>query len=84
MRRRYTAAQYRKAVQRLRENIPDVAITTDVIAGFPGETDAEFEECSRFCEDMTFSAIHVFPYSERTGTLPLMNAARPAVQLCWA
>jgi threonylcarbamoyladenosine tRNA methylthiotransferase MtaB len=69
MRRRYNPQEYRAAVARLREAIPDVAITTDVIAGFPGETDAEFEECLAFCEEMQFAGIHVFPYSGRTGTL---------------
>jgi threonylcarbamoyladenosine tRNA methylthiotransferase MtaB len=69
MRRRYTRDQYRGAVQRLREAIPDVAITTDVIAGFPGETDDEFEECYAFCEEMQFAGIHVFPYSQRSGTV---------------
>jgi len=69
MRRRYTASQYRDAVQRLREAVPDVAITTDVIVGFPGETEAEFEECLVFCAEMAFAAVHVFPYSQRNHTL---------------
>jgi threonylcarbamoyladenosine tRNA methylthiotransferase MtaB len=46
-----------------------VAITTDVIVGFPGETDAEFEESYAFCEEMRFAGIHVFPYSQRSGTV---------------
>ena len=69
MRRRYTKDEYRHAVHRLRAVIPDIAITTDVIAGFPGETDAEFEECYAFCEEMQFAGIHVFPYSQRSGTV---------------
>jgi threonylcarbamoyladenosine tRNA methylthiotransferase MtaB len=69
MRRRYTAEQYRDGVRRLREAIPDVAITTDVIVGFPGETEAEFEESCAFCEEMRFAGIHVFPYSQRSGTV---------------
>lgn len=69
MRRRYSAQQYREAVARLREAIPDVAITTDVIAGFPGETEDEFAECLAFCEEMQFAGIHVFPYSDRAGTV---------------
>ncbi len=69
MRRRYTKAQYRAAVQRLHDAVPDVAITTDVIVGFPGETDAEFEECLAFCEEMAFAGVHVFPYSQRSGTV---------------
>jgi threonylcarbamoyladenosine tRNA methylthiotransferase MtaB len=69
MRRRYTAEGYRDAVRRLRRAIADVAITTDVIVGFPGETEAEFEETYAFCEEMAFAGIHVFPYSQRSGTL---------------
>jgi threonylcarbamoyladenosine tRNA methylthiotransferase MtaB len=69
MRRRYTKQAYRDAVHRLRDAIPDIAITTDVIAGFPGETDAEFEECYAFCEELRFAGIHVFPYSPRSGTV---------------
>jgi threonylcarbamoyladenosine tRNA methylthiotransferase MtaB len=69
MRRRYTKDEYRAAVRRLREASPDVAITTDVIVGFPGETEAEFEESYAFCEEMQFAGIHVFPYSQRSGTV---------------
>jgi threonylcarbamoyladenosine tRNA methylthiotransferase MtaB len=69
MRRRYTQDEYREAVRRLRAASPDVAITTDVIVGFPGETDAEFEESYAFCEEMQFAGIHVFPYSQRSGTV---------------
>ncbi len=69
MRRRYSASQYREAVALLRRSIPDVAITTDVIVGFPGETEAEFEETYAFCHEMTFSGVHVFPYSQRSGTV---------------
>ncbi len=57
------------AVQGLREAMPGIAITTDVIVGFPGETDAEFEESFEFCREMAFAAIHVFPYSQRSGTV---------------
>jgi threonylcarbamoyladenosine tRNA methylthiotransferase MtaB len=69
MRRRYTQDEYRGAVRRLRAAVPDVAITTDVIVGFPGETDEEFEESYAFCEEMQFAGIHVFPYSQRSGTV---------------
>jgi threonylcarbamoyladenosine tRNA methylthiotransferase MtaB len=68
MRRRYSAREYRNAVELLRRLIPDVAITTDVIAGFPGETETEFEETEGFCREMAFAGMHVFPYSQRTGT----------------
>ncbi|HEY4685251.1 MAG TPA: tRNA (N(6)-L-threonylcarbamoyladenosine(37)-C(2))-methylthiotransferase MtaB, partial [Dehalococcoidia bacterium] len=69
MRRRYSAAQYRAAVDRLREAISDVAITTDVIVGFSGETEAELEESYAFCREMAFAGVHVFPYSQRQGTV---------------
>ena len=69
MRRRYTKEQFRDAVERLRRAQPDVAITTDVIVGFPGETQDEFEECLAFCREMQFAGIHVFPYSRREHTL---------------
>ena len=68
MGRRYRTAEYRGAVHRFREAVPDIAITTDVMVGFPGETADLFEESYRFCEDMAFAAIHVFPYSPRPGT----------------
>jgi threonylcarbamoyladenosine tRNA methylthiotransferase MtaB len=69
MRRRYTQDEFRTGVRRLREAIPGVAITTDVIVGFPGETESEFEECLAFSEEMAFAGIHVFPYSQRSGTV---------------
>jgi threonylcarbamoyladenosine tRNA methylthiotransferase MtaB len=69
MRRRYRKQQYRDAVQRLRAAVPDVAITTDVIVGFPGETEDEFEESYAFCEELAFAGVHVFPYSQRSGTV---------------
>jgi threonylcarbamoyladenosine tRNA methylthiotransferase MtaB len=68
MRRRYTAEEFRRAVALIRGHVPDVAITTDVIAGFPGETDADFQATRRLCEEIDFAAIHAFPYSRRPGT----------------
>jgi threonylcarbamoyladenosine tRNA methylthiotransferase MtaB len=68
MRRRYTAEQYRQAVEMIRERVPDVSITTDVIAGFPGETDADFEATYALCEELEFAAMHCFPYSRRPHT----------------
>lgn len=68
MRRGYSRESYRKAVRAVREALPDIAITTDVIVGFPGETAEEFEETCRFCEEMAFAGIHVFPYSDRSRT----------------
>ncbi len=68
MKRRYSTDEYQKAVELIRQVAPDAAITTDVIAGFPGETDREFEESYSFCRKMDFARIHVFPYSPRPGT----------------
>ena len=68
MRRRYNPDQFRRAVERVRTAIPDCAITTDVIVGFPGETEADFAETLALCHELAFSKIHAFPYSERAGT----------------
>ncbi len=68
MNRGYTAAEYRGIVELLREKFDRPAITTDVIVGFPGETDAEFEESRRFIEEISFFETHIFPYSVRKGT----------------
>ena len=68
MNRRYTTAEYKEIVDRLRENIPNVAITTDVIVGFPGETNDEFNKTYEFLRDIELSQMHVFKYSPRKGT----------------
>ncbi len=68
MNRRYTTEEYKNVVDALRGIHPDVSVTTDIITGFPGETDAYFEETMQFVETVAFSNIHVFPYSERKGT----------------
>ena len=68
MNRRYTTGEYRDAVARIRACMPDAAITTDIIAGFVGETEAEHKETLRFVEEIGFARIHVFPYSRRKGT----------------
>lgn len=68
MKRRYTAAEYRRTVERIRARIPDIGLTTDVIVGFPGETEAEHRESLAFVREMGFSRVHVFPFSARPGT----------------
>ncbi len=68
MRRRYTAAAFEEAAALLRRSFPGCALTTDVICGFPGETEAEFEETLSLCRRTAFSRMHVFPYSRREGT----------------
>ncbi|MFC5532109.1 tRNA (N(6)-L-threonylcarbamoyladenosine(37)-C(2))-methylthiotransferase MtaB [Cohnella yongneupensis] len=68
MRRKYTTAEFAEKIRLLHEAMPGVAITTDVIVGFPGETEEQFENGFRFMEQMKFAEMHVFPYSKRTGT----------------
>ncbi len=68
MNRKYDTIQYRKAVQILRKYLPDVALTTDVIVGFPGETEQDYAQSKAFAQEMQFSKIHVFPYSPKKGT----------------
>jgi threonylcarbamoyladenosine tRNA methylthiotransferase MtaB len=68
MNRRYTIADYQRAVSLIHKVVPEAAITTDIIVGFPGETDAEFQESFNFCRQIGFARIHVFPYSSRPGT----------------
>lgn len=68
MRRGYTANGFRRAVRLLRERMPEAGITTDVIAGFPGETEQEHCETEAFIKEIGFSRLHVFPYSRRPGT----------------
>ena len=69
MGRRYTAAEFAALVATARAAIPDLAVTTDVIAGFPGETEAEFAESLAFVEAIGFARAHIFPYSARPGTV---------------
>lgn len=68
MRRRYTVDAFREAAARLKEAYPGCALTTDVITGFPGETEQEFAETCAFVREIGFARVHVFPFSPRTGT----------------
>ncbi|PZD93953.1 tRNA (N(6)-L-threonylcarbamoyladenosine(37)-C(2))-methylthiotransferase MtaB [Paenibacillus sambharensis] len=68
MRRKYTTEEFARKIELLHEAMPGVAITTDVIVGFPGETDEMFEAGYDFMKRMKFAEMHVFPYSKRTGT----------------
>lgn len=68
MNRRYRTEEFREIVKRLRDNISEVALTTDVIVGFPGETDEEFNQTYNFLNEIKFSKMHVFKYSQRRGT----------------
>lgn len=68
MRRKYTMAEYAERLVKLKKALPGLAVTSDVIVGFPGETEEEFMETYNFIKDHQFSELHVFPYSKRTGT----------------
>ena len=68
MRRRHTADEYRRLVDRLRASRPDLAVTTDLIVGFPGETDADFADTLRLVRDVSFTDSYSFKYSPRPGT----------------
>ena len=68
MNRRYTAKEYEEAVYKIRENLKDASITTDVIVGFPGETDEEFNETYKFLERIKLTKTHIFKFSPRKGT----------------
>ncbi len=69
MKRRYTTEDFRKSVTLLRKAFPKVALTTDIIVGFPGETDADFEKTYEFLSEIKFYKMHVFKYSPRRGTI---------------
>lgn len=68
MKRWYNTRQFRRAVRRLREEVPEIGITTDLIVGFPGETGEEFAETYEFVREMAFAKLHVFPFSARKNT----------------
>ncbi len=69
MRRNYTTAAYGDLLRRIREMLPDAALGTDIISGFPGETEGDFERSMEFLESLPLTYFHVFPYSIRTGTV---------------
>ena len=68
MKRKYTTEEYMESLERLRNAFPGCAITTDMIVGFPGETEEEFEESLSFIRQCRFADMHIFPYSRRPGT----------------
>ena len=68
MNRHYTAAEFKDLLAHLLSEVPDLAITTDIIVGFPGETDEIFKETLKYVESLPLSGMHVFPYSRRKGT----------------
>jgi threonylcarbamoyladenosine tRNA methylthiotransferase MtaB len=68
MRRNYSLDHYQRTINLINEQIPEVAITTDIMVGFPGESDEEFEQSYSFCQQAGFANIHVFPFSPRPET----------------
>lgn len=68
MNRHYTTDDYRQLVDDIRANVEDIAISTDIIVGFPGETEEMFNNALQFVEDTHFARMHIFPYSKRAGT----------------
>ncbi|MDF2699590.1 MAG: tRNA ((6)-L-threonylcarbamoyladenosine(37)-C(2))-methylthiotransferase MtaB [Haloplasmataceae bacterium] len=69
MNRKYSTDEYYAKIEEIRAIFPDMAFTTDVVVGFPGETEEEFKETYEFIKKVGFSELHVFPYSKRTGTV---------------
>ena len=82
MARHYTSAEFEALVTAARRAIPDLAVTTDVIVGFPGEDEAEFAQSLDFVQRVAFARVHVFPYSSRPGTpaARMANQVPPAVK----
>lgn len=68
MNRPYTTAKFKTLLADIKTRVPDIAITTDIIVGFPGETEADFETTCKFAESCGFSKMHIFPFSARKGT----------------
>lgn len=82
MNRRYDKAEYKSAVDKIRKIYPDAAITTDIIVGFPGESDAEFEETRAYLEDINLYEMHIFKFSPREGTkaAAMDNQVKPEIK----
>ncbi|MBQ0067919.1 MAG: tRNA (N(6)-L-threonylcarbamoyladenosine(37)-C(2))-methylthiotransferase MtaB [Phascolarctobacterium sp.] len=74
MHRPYNTEKFEQLISKIRQKIPDIAITTDVIVGFPGETEQDFDETMNFVKKIGFAKMHIFPYSKRCGT-PAANFA---------
>ncbi|HEY3424140.1 MAG TPA: tRNA (N(6)-L-threonylcarbamoyladenosine(37)-C(2))-methylthiotransferase MtaB [Negativicutes bacterium] len=68
MKRHYNTDDYRQLIRQIRNSVPDIAISTDIIVGFPGETPDMFENALGFVKEMNFAKMHIFPYSRRSGT----------------
>src|SRR5699024_7043751 len=68
MRRKYTPQFYKERVEKIKQALPGIAVTSDIIVGFPGETKEEYLETYHFVKDIGYAELHVFPFSRRTGT----------------
>src|SRR5699024_3544616 len=68
MRRKYSPEFYKERVDKIKQALPGIAITSDIIVGFPGETEEEFQETYDFVKNIGYAELHVFPFSRRTGT----------------
>lgn len=79
MRRGYTSARYKELVARIRDTIPAVSLTTDIIVGHPGETRADFEQTLALCAELRFDKVHIAAFSARPGTLAAEQEADPAL-----
>lgn len=79
MNRHYTREQYLELVRKIRAGIPDISLTTDVIVGFPGETEEDFSETLSLIRECAFDSVFTFEYSKRTGTpaAAMENQVRP-------
>ena len=90
MNRPYTTEKFKTLLADIKTRVPDIAITTDVIAGFPGETEADFETTCKFAESCGFSKMHIFPFSARKGTPAekfagaVTEAVKKNVPIFWA
>ena len=81
MKRGYSVSDYQRSVSLIRALVSEVAITTDIMTGFPGETEVEFEESYDFCRQMEFARIHVFTYSPRVGTHAVQMSGQVKAQI---
>src|SRR5258707_10545358 len=81
MHRKYRPRYYEDRIRKARDWMPDAAIGADVMVGFPGETEAEFEETRAFIESLPFTYLHIFPYSERPGTPAAVRADQVPVEV---
>ena len=82
MNRPYTTSQYAEIIKKVRERINDIGISTDVIVGFPGETEFNFNNTKAFIKEMDFSRLHIFRYSQRkrTAAAEMLNQVSPEIK----